>query len=244
MDFMHVSTATPHPPPLHPSSFSPCWGLPLLRVDFVGISDLCAFAWKICGNICQLQLPHTPPPHHALACCPCMASCRFQRRPFCCVCKPFFVPGVARSTRRRLQFACAPFSLLPGPEQRLLPPPISFCCSAPSCYSFYSSSPSSSSYSSSLSSPSSNSCLCLAPFSLILWEFSAATPPAAPLPLPPLHPSPSISSSLHTHLYPSPIAPPSPPFSVYFICQKMFTARVLRAAKNALAAIEKLLPAC
>lgn len=62
MDFMHVSTATPHPPPLHPSSFSPCWGLPLLRVDFVGISDLCAFAWKICGNICQLQLPHTPPP--------------------------------------------------------------------------------------------------------------------------------------------------------------------------------------
>lgn len=42
-----------------------------------------------------------------------------------------------------------------------------------------------------------------------------------------------------TLLYPSPFAAPSPPFSVYLICQKMFTARVLRAAKNALAAIEK-----
>lgn len=147
-------------------------------------------------NLWQYLPTAAATPTRPLTCCPCMASCRFQRRPFCCVCKPFFVPGVARSTRRRLQFAFAPFSLMPGPEQRLLPPPNTSCCSAPSSYSFTSPS---------LSSPSTYSCHCRAPFSLILWEFSAAKPPAAPLPLSPplpIYHSPSSHTSYSSLPFP------------------------------------------
>lgn len=156
---------------------------------------------------------------------PCMASCRFQRRPFCCVCKPFFVPGVARSTRRRLQFACAPFSLMPEPEGEGAPPtllhlmegtpllfsplpsPVSFPLLPLPCSIFIATRGVQRSEASSKSFPS-------APFSLIL-DASTSFPSSPP---------PSASFV---------------PFSVYLICQKMFTARVLRAAKNALAAIEK-----